>query len=434
MSNDQTTYTFALKRGWLSHAGNELTANDVKWRFDRLFGLESIGSFFAGISGLSGPDSVRVVDDYTVEFQLDEPSPNFLMSLANHIRMTVPDSTVALENVTDDDPWATEWFQGNYVGFGPYKIESFDPSVEMVVVAHDGHPSPPPTEKLVFRFVPESSGRLALVSRGEVDVAIGFTPTELATMADTEGIRIWDFPGNARLAVPMNPKYPPFDNPTVRQALSYAVPYENIVAEVMSGYGVPARGPLCRKDAGYDAQQFPYTYDLQRARDLLDEAGFADGFETSFAYDAGDPLGELVGIILQTAFSEIGVTLELNALTAAAYSEALSTGGSPLIYWQLGADQPDNAYVASVWFDPDAVTNWTGYDNRDVATMIKERITIPDWDERVIAFEEVIQTIIDDAPWLFLAETGFQVVTREGLEGIRWDQGHIDLNEATLSS
>ena len=426
VSADGKTYTFQLREGWLSHVGNEFTAEDVKWRFDRAFGLGSIGTFFTNVSRLPSADSVKVLDTYTVEFTLEAPSPSFLMSLANHLRITMLDSTEAMEHATDDDPWATEWLKSNYVGFGPYKLESLEPDNQMVLTAHTDHPFPPKVETLIFQFVPDSATRLALLSRGEVDATLGFTPTELKTLQETDGVHVWNFPGNARLAVPMNPNFPPLDDTRVRQALSYAVPYDSIVNEVFEGFARPAGGPLVRLDAGFDLDAFPYTHDLDKARGLLDAAGVADGFETSYAYDASDPLAELVGVQLQTSFAEIGVDLTLDALPAAAYSETLSKGGSPLIYWALGADQPDPAYVTQVWFDSTATTNWTAYENLEVDKLIAEGLNIIDFDERVAHYQQVISTIIDDAPWLFVAELGYQAATRDNMTGLRWDAGHID--------
>ena len=434
VSLDKKVYTFRLRQGLISHAGNEFTAEDVKWRFDRAFGLASIGTFFTNVSRLEGSDSVKVIDRYTVEFTLKEPTPNFLLSLANDLRITIPDSVEAKKHATSDDPWATEWFKSNYVGFGNYRLESLNPDTEMVAVAHEDHPTPPKADRLVFRFVPDSASRLALLSQGEVDAILGFTPSELATLAATEGVHVWNFPGNARLAVPMIFDFPPLDNRLVRQALSYAVPYEGIVEQVFQGFALPARGPLVRKDAGFEAQDFPYTLDLEKAKDLLGQAGLPGGFETSYAYNSGDPNAELVGVQLQTSFAEIGVDLELNALTSAAYSETLSKAQSPLIYWALGADQPDPAYVAQVWFDPDAPTNWSAYSNPGMRSLIDQGLKIPEWGERVTHFEDVIQTIIDDAAWLFIAELGFQVATGDDVRGLRWDMGHIDWHTVDVVS
>ena len=156
----------------------------------------------------------------------------------------------------------------------------------------------------------------------------------------------------------MNPKYPPFDDVRVRQALSYATPYQEILEKIFRGFAGPAHGPISDHAAGFDPYFRPYPYDPDRARELLREAGHANGFRTTLAYSTAEPLGEPVGALLRSAFQHIGVTLELEALPASAYTDALFNGKRPMFYQTFGADSPDPAYALGVFYQSKSSNNW----------------------------------------------------------------------------
>jgi peptide/nickel transport system substrate-binding protein len=289
VSEDGKTYTFHLRKGWKSHYGNEFTAADVKWWVERSFALKAIGKFFLDVSRIESPKSLEVVDDHTVRFHLAGPTRNFPLSLSTFWRQ-IPDSTEAKKHVTNDDPWATAWLKVSAGGFGPYKLEKLDPGKEVVWVADESHFSPPKIKRIIFREVPDSSVRASLLARGEVDVAQFLTPREYQSLATNKGVHVWNFKGYSILQSPLNPAFPPLDNRKVRQALSYAVPYDDIVKGVYLGYARPANGPVSDAAAGKGYPgSFPYRHDPAKAKALLAEAGYANGFSTWYGYTATAP-------------------------------------------------------------------------------------------------------------------------------------------------
>ena len=221
----------------------------------------------------------------------------------------------------------------------------------------------------------------------------------------------------------MNPAFPPLDNVKVRQALSYAVPYDRILEDVYNGMARPSHGPVSDAAAGVNPSLFQYTFDLDKARTLLAEAGFGDGFSTWFGYPTTDPVGELVGIQLQTAFAQIGVDLELRAMPSALYTEAVFGGQAPLIFFNLGADSPDPNYALRVFYESTSTNNWGGYENPDFDECVKEGANIQDWNERLAFHEGCTKILIDDAGWLWMAQPGFQLATRDDVTNINWYDG-----------
>lgn len=425
VSEDAKTYTFHLRQGWKSHYGNEFTAADVKWWIERSFALNAIGKFFLDVGHIASPDSVEVVDDRTVRFHLTSPTRAFPLTLSTFWRQ-IPDSTEAKKHVTADDPWATAWLKVNGGGFGPYKLEKLDPGNEVVWTAAEDHPFPPKIKRIIFKEVPDSSVRASLLARGEVDAAQFLTPREYQSLAENPDVRVWNFEGYTILQSPLNPAFPPLDDRRVRQALSYAVPYQEIIDGVYLGFARPANGPVsdAASGEGYPGS-FPYKHDPEKARALLAEAGFPDGFTTWYGYSTSDPLGELVGTQLRSALAEIGVTLELRAMPPALYTETVFGGKAPLIYFNLGADSPDPNYALRVFYESTSSNNWGGYQDSsgEFDKCVAAGAEIQDFEERVAYHETCNQILVDDAAWLWIAQTGYQVATRADVTGINWYSG-----------
>jgi peptide/nickel transport system substrate-binding protein len=222
----------------------------------------------------------------------------------------------------------------------------------------------------------------------------------------------------------MNPNYPPLDDVRVRQALSFATPYQEIVETTYRGFAGPAAGPLSDHAAGFDPKLRPYTYDPERARELLREAGHPNGFKTTLAYNTADPLGAPVSAQLRTAFKAVGVTLELEALAPSAYTRALFAGDRPMFFYEGGADSPDPAYALGVFYQSKSSNNWGGYKSAKADACLADagRPQLA-WDQRLAKHKRCAEIIASDAPWLWIAQPGFQVSTARNLTGINWYAG-----------
>ncbi|HMJ32445.1 MAG TPA: ABC transporter substrate-binding protein [Baekduia sp.] len=423
VTNGGRTYTFSLRRGWPSHAGNEFTAADVKWTFERSFALHGITSFYNSLSTIERPEDVKVLDKHTVRFELAEPGPDLLLTMSTFWRVIV-DSELAKTHATSGDPWAKRWLKNHDAGFGPFKLDDLSPGRHVVWVAHDEHPFPPMLDQITFREVPASPDRLAALTAGDAQVAQFLSPTEMQQVQNRAGLRLWNFQGYVLAQCPMNPKYPPLDDVRVRQALSYATPYQEILDKVYRGFAGPASGPLSDHAAGFDPYLHPYTYDPGRARRLLREAGHGNGFTTTLAYNTADPLGAPVSAQLQRAYKDVGVTLDLEALPPSEYPDALFAGERPMFFYQGGADSPDPAYALGLFYQSKSSNNWVGYKSAkaDACLAAAGRPQLA-WDQRVEKHKRCAEIIADDAPWLWIAQPGFQVSTRSEVTGINWYAG-----------
>jgi peptide/nickel transport system substrate-binding protein len=366
---------------------------------------------------------VKVLDPYTVRIELGEPGPSLLLTNSEFWRAIV-DSKLAKSHATSSDPWAKRWMKNHDVGFGPYRLADLSPGRHVIWEAHKEHPFPPGFDQITFKVFASSSDRLAALTSGEAQVAQFLSPSDMERVQSSHRRRLWNFQGYVLAQAPMNPKFPPLDDVRVRQALSYATPYEQIVEQAYRGFAGPAAGPLSDHAAGFDPSFHPYTYDPARARKLLREAGHPNGFKTTLAYNTADPLGEPVSAQLRSAFKDVGVTLELDPLPPSTYPEALSSGQRPMFFYEGGADSPDPAYALGLFFQSQSSTNWVGYDSAKADACLADagRPGLP-WDQRIEKHKGCARVIANDAPWLWIAQPGFQVSTRRDLTGINWYAG-----------
>ena len=423
ISNGGKTYTFHLG-DWVSHAGNPLTAADVKWHFDRAFALKAIGLAVSLAANLLSANDVTVVDAKTVRFDISAPSDIFLETTNNLIRCGIVDSVEAKKHITDSDPWATTWLKNNWPGFGPYKLQSLTPGNSTVWAAHTSTSQKPKIGSVTFQAVPTSAARLSLLTAGQIDVAQLLSPIEVASLAGVKGVRVWKLHDNKPTYIIMNNAIAPFDNKLVRIALSYAVPYDSMVKDVYRGFADPAVGPipskaLTRNARKYYAHSFPYKFDLAKAKKLLVAAGLANGFTTSYTYDAADPIAEAVGITLRTTFSKIGVTLNLNGTTSAGWNQALSTKSAPMIFSSTGPNVPDPHYILYILAGSTG-QNLANYQNAHFNDLLNQAIGVSDAKKARTLNIAAFQSLVQNPPVLWVAQPRMIIAARSDLTGVNW--------------
>ena len=412
------TYTFQLRHGIMSAAGNELTADDVKWTFDRATALKAIGEFLNGVQNLS---SVRVIDRYTVQFSLTAPTVDFLMTMNDIGRRYIIDSVEAKKHASAGDPWATAYFHSHSPTYGPYYLQGFVPGTSVTWAANPTFPNRAQIDTVRLEVVPESSSRLSALTTGAVQVAEGLTPTELASLRKSSGdVRLWSFANNAIAGVLMNFAFPPLNKKLVRQALSYAVPYEAVVADIFQGFATKSYGPATTLAGGFPLDIFPYKYDVAQAKSLLREAGLPNGFSTSYAYDSSDAEAEQIGVLLKTSFAKIGVDLTLDAMTTSGWNAALDGKKAPLIYWNVGADVPDLWYQLDNFYRTGAGTNFSNYANAKLDAFTERAGKATNPATRLQIAVAGLRELIADPAWLWLAEPTYVVATGKTVTGVNW--------------
>jgi peptide/nickel transport system substrate-binding protein len=310
VSADQKVYEFKLREGLKFHNGDPFTAEDVKFSFQRAKGSKVLH------------DKVRevvVVDPYRVRFVLNDAWPDFMTfygTLVSGASWVVPKKYV--ERVGDDG------FKKHPIGLGPYKFVSHAPGIELVMEAFEGYwRKVPSVKRLVFKSVPDSITRAAMLKRGEVDVAYLLDVPQAQEIKRDPALRLVFSGGIAAFFLDFldqwDPKSPWADR-RVRLAANYAIDRKAISEAETLGASKPA-GSIVPRNFEFALPIEPYPYDPEKARQLLTEAGYPKGFDGGELHQLPPyfSMGEsIVGYL-----GAVGIKLKMRPMERAAYTSAL---------------------------------------------------------------------------------------------------------------
>ena len=269
---DNSSVTFKLKRDVTFHDGAPMTAQDVKWSFDRFVKVGGFPQRQMEQGSLTDVDQFEVVDDYTFRVKLLRPDKLTMPSLAIVVP-SVYNSELCKKNATASDPWALEWTKINSAGSGAYKVESFKSGEQVVLSRFDGWKggTPPKFERVMYRAVAAAGTRRALVERGDADLSPDLPPRDVADIIAAKKFKVESAPmANTLKYLALSTITKPFDDVRVRQAIAYAIPYQKVI----DSCGVRTRQADVRgaRDRPNDAswpQPFPYNHDPDKAKALL---------------------------------------------------------------------------------------------------------------------------------------------------------------------
>src|SRR5215204_3448073 len=276
--------TFKLKKNATFHDGTPVTARDVKWSLDRAVTVGGFPTFQMGAGSLTKPEQFVVVDDHTVR-----------VDFLKKDRLTIPDLAVIVpcivnsglvqKHATEKDPWGLEYTKQNTAGSGAYKVTKWTAGTEVVMERNDewaGGPLPK-IKRVIWRMVPQAGNRRALLERGDADISYELPFKDFQELKTAGKLNIVLLPfSNGIQYIGMNVTKPPFDNPKVRQAMAYAIPYQKIMDAVLFGLANPMFGAAADRATEVAwPQPTKYSTDMAKAKALLAEAGYANGFETT---------------------------------------------------------------------------------------------------------------------------------------------------------
>ena len=434
MNIGDMSVTFKLKKNAKFHDGAPVTARDVKWSLDRAVTVGGFPTVQMKAGSLVDREQFVLVDDSTVRIDFSKKD-----------RLTIPDLAVIVPGIynsellkkkaTEKDPWALDYTKSNTAGSGAYKVTSWKPGVEVVYERNDNWVGGklPQLKKVIWRTVPSQGNRRALMERGDADISFDLSSKDTSEMKKDGKLVIVSHPiGNGMYSVDMNVKNPPFDNPKVRRAVAYALPYQKIMDAAMFGLANPLFGGPSNNvtDLTWPAKT-GYVNDMAKAKALMAESGLSE-IETTLSFDlgAGD-VSEPTSVLVQESLAQIGIKTTINKVPGANWRSEMAKKTMPLMlnFFSGWLDYPEYFFFWC-YSGQNAIFNTPSYVNPDMDALIdgaRAAAAIGDKEKYARDVEGFISKAYNEVPRIPLFQPFLNVATQKNISGyVYWFHRQLD--------
>ncbi len=415
---DATVWTFHLVKNAKFHNGDPLTADAVKFSFERTLKLKKgISWMLAGILEIS---NIKVIDAYTIQFKLNSPYAPFRSVLPWWYIMN-PKTVMANEKNGD---YGQDWLKDHEAGSGPFKQGRWEQGVlyELEAVAdywrgweNENHP-----DSIIFKLIRETSSLKIGLQKGQLDMVAGLSPDDLDLIAKMPGIVVTNDPGITTFGLKMNTKKGYTKDINIRKAVCYAFDYEAMLA-VFNGKAILEDSPFPIGLKGHVSTN-AYRQDLVKAKEYMKKAGYPDGgFELEYVYVQGLDSEKNIGLILIDNLAKIGIKVKMVPLTwpnmTARGSKVETSPDLIAIFTTPKFDDPD---AVAYQYHKNSWGKYYGssfYENTEVWQLIEKARSTSDWDERMKYYKKIQPMIMADAPEVFGMQMNRQWAFRDYVKG-----------------
>ncbi|NDL56695.1 ABC transporter substrate-binding protein [Phytoactinopolyspora mesophila] len=395
---DELTWVFHLRDDAVFHDGSPLTAADVKASAERLIELDGpLAPLWADV------DKIEATDDHTVTISTKEPLGTVL-------------SSASLLFIGPADKIGDDGFWQQPIGSGPFEFDTFVPDERVTMARNDDYwGGPAQLDRLEFIYIPEISGRLTALQTGEVDLTTGVPPDQVSQIEDSDDIDFETVPSYTYYFNWFNAQEEPFDDVRVRRAMWHALNIEGAVDDLFGDIAQVAQAPI-PQDVFGAPQLTPYEYDPELARQLLTEAGYPDGFETTLQWprEQGANIRPLAQSFISD-WAEIGVAVEPLEKERAQWIDDLNALNWAMNLQTNSVGTGDADYTLGRLYTCEA--NRNGYCNDELDELLSSARRALDPDERVDFYAQAAQIIWDEAVGAFPMDLTTNVAQRQHVEG-----------------
>lgn len=329
VSDDNKTYTFELREDATFHSGNPVRAEDVVFSVERFFDINQ--GYASLLTGVLSKENVTALDEKTVEFELDRVHSPFLATL---VLLFITDKKTVMAQAKDGDfgergDYGQEWLNSHDAGSGAYTLQNFERQASISFSRYEDywkgwHDSP--FETVQIRIITKDPTVRSLMKTGELGMTSQYQSTETyQALEQVDGVRVKSIPTVTVFYMKINTQIEPTSDPAVREAMAYGFDYETARKEIAPG-SLPAKGPLAPAFGAHKEDVHQPTYDPERAKQVLSDAGYSEGditIQNTYVQSFG--LEEKMGLLFQQNMDAIGIDVELNPQTWGTMTELATT-------------------------------------------------------------------------------------------------------------
>ena len=408
-SDDLLEWTFTIREGVKFHDGTDLELSDIVARFERARDPESghtNHAFYAGITGVSADEAAG-----TVTFTLEEPRASLLFDLAR------PDSVIYPEALTDSQV-------SQPVGTGPFSFANYIEGAEVTLerFADYWNAELPYLDSAVFRIMSDPNSRFAALQSGDIDlIGVALQPEQFIQLQGNADLQGTEGTMTTEITMAMNNAIEPFNDIRVRQAITHAIDKQAIVDGAFFGLGTVIGSHMSPAEPYYIDLSETYAYDPERARELLAEAGYADGLTVKFELPEPYNTERRTGEVIAQQLAQVGITAELSVVEWTTWINRILLGGDYEMTI-IGHSEPRDIFV---YANPEYYYH---YDNPRIAELLAEAETASSDAESNEYFQEIATIIAEDAVNVWVFSSPYLVAARADIAGFWTDQPTPSIN------
>ncbi|MFW5786652.1 MAG: ABC transporter substrate-binding protein [Halanaerobiales bacterium] len=389
VSEDGLEYTFYLHENVKFHNGDEVTSEDVKYSIQRIIDQKVRESQFDSVEAIETPDR------YTVKFKMSEKVSPFTTFLA------YPMNAIVNKDVVEDNDGSLDTIDA---GSGPFKLDEWEKDQHLIIEKFDDYfiEDKPYLDEVEFKPIPDSNARTTALRNEEIDMILAVEAEDIEKFEDEDEIVVKTEPGSYWEYLGLNTKEGPLSDKKVRQAVSWALDRKQINDMVKFGHATPLTGgPIPPGHWAHPDLDIYPEQDLEKAKSLLEEAGYGDGFSTDLIVLSDNKAQKNAATIIKQQLQQIGIDLEVRSLESSVYFDKLGEQdfNMTVIGW-VGFVDPDE-FLYNI-FHTGEKSNQQAYSNSEVDKLLEEGRKTFDQEERKKIYREAIEIIAKDAPMAFL--------------------------------
>ncbi|KXZ40232.1 peptide/nickel transport system substrate-binding protein [Alkalithermobacter thermoalcaliphilus JW-YL-7 = DSM 7308] len=404
---DEKTWEFTLRQGVKFHNGEELKASDVKFTLERMLGSDQVSHIVEAI------ESVEAPEDYKVVIKLKEPFAPILFHLSHTAASILNEK--AVKEAGDD-------YGQRPVGTGPFKFVSWQSGDRIELEAFEDYfEGAPQIKKVTFRNITEGTSRTIALETGEVDIAYDIEAIDKEKVISNDKLDLIEEPSLSLSYIGFNTQKEPFNKKEVRQAISHAINRDDIIAVVLNGAGEKAGAPIGPRVFGHNPNIKPHEYNVEKAKELLKQAGYENGFKTTI-WTNDSPARIQIAQIVQAQLKEIGIDVAIETLEWGSYLDRTARGEHDMFILGWVTVTGDADYGLYALYHSSAkggAGNRSFFENAKVDELLEKGRTTVDASEREKIYYEVQEIIVDETPIANLTYGNHNVGIQKGVKGFR---------------
>jgi len=384
-SDDLTAWTFKLREGVTFHNGQAMTADDVVFTIKRILDPETASS---GRDDLAMVGEVTAVDTNTVRIDLEFAYADIPAILAD-----------AKFSIVPNDPGIMANLVSRPVGTGPFMFDSYTPGGDFVMVRNPKYHGPPAIlDSVTLKFIPETAARVISLKNAETDILWQIDYAVFDELNEATGIRVRDISTESWDPLVMDVRKPPFDNPMVRQAVRYAIDKDELIKLALFGHGVKVPFPLSPQNPLFPADLPNVPFDIPKAKQLLTDAGYPDGFETPLYLGIGRPVRVAEGIVIAQMLKAVNIICDVQQVPLDVFFNDIEFKGEFYTTGWRGEPSADGQIYPR--FHSKGSWNVAHWSNSEVDELLDQSRRTASIEERRELYTRVGEIVNEDGPYM----------------------------------